>query len=110
MGYKVLIKRPDEKVGHMTWIAGHLENLQTHVEGHIEVVTICTDPRVVVIMNEEGKLKNLEKNFWMGSTPGFRDMIRGTVVVCGVDGEEFANIPIDRPTWKALLKSWGNEV
>lgn len=31
MGYKVLIKRPDEPIGHMTWISGTLKNLQSHV-------------------------------------------------------------------------------
>ena len=34
--------------------------------------------------------------------------IFGTVIACGVDGDEFADIPIDFNEWKALLCEWGN--
>lgn len=106
MGCKVIIKRPDEKIGHMTWIAGHLKNLQTHVEGYIETLTIQGDPKVVLIMNEEGKILGLPENFRIWDA----DVIRGTVVVCGVDGDDFADIPISRQEWKAMLEKWGNDV
>lgn len=107
---KAIIKRPDEKIGHVSYIGDTLKSLQKWVEGYIEVVTISADPPVVMIVNEEGKIRGLEKNFMMGLTPGFQDIIVGTVIVLGVDGEEFADIPISRQQWKTILKGWGNDV
>lgn len=101
---KAIIKRPDEEYGHMTWISNTLENLQRTVGGFIEVVPITNE--AVMIVNEEGKIKNLERNFRFGTT--FPDTIRGEVIICGVDGEEFADIPFDFKAWKNLLKFWGN--
>lgn len=113
MGYKVLIKRPDEKIGHMTWISGTLENLQTHVEGLIEAVPVANDPLVLMIVNENGKIiDGMEENFWFGNPETYRDLVYGTVVVCGVDetGEDFSDIPISRQQWKRMLEDWGNNV
>ena len=106
---KVIIKRPDEKAGHVTSISMTLKNLQKIVEGHIEVLTISKDPKVVMICNEEGKLLDLPKNFRIGG-PIFFDTIRGTVIICGVDGDDFADVPISFAAWKDLLKAWGNEL
>lgn len=103
---KVIIKRPDEKYGHVTNISTSLKNLQKTVDGYIEIVTVLNNPKVVMICNEEGKLKNLQRNFRMGMT--FPDIIRGTVIICGADGDDLADIPIDFDCWKMLLKSWGN--
>lgn len=94
---KALVKRTDEPIGHMTWISNSLENLQKIVDGHIEVVTIR--PGLVLIVNEDGKLRDLPANFRLGG-----DLIVGDVIVCGVDDEEFADIPIDMKTWKKALK------
>ena len=101
---KVIIKRPDEKAGHVTWISDTLENLQTHVEGYIETIPCGSD--AVIICNEEGKIRNLDPNFRYGRT--FPDVICGTVIVCGVDGDEFGDVPFSLQAWKQLLKTWGN--
>lgn len=55
---KAIIKRPDETHGHMTWISNTLENLQRTVGGFIEVVPLTVNS--VMILNEEGKIKNLD--------------------------------------------------
>lgn len=101
---KAIIKRPDEKVGHMTNISPSLKNLQRIVEGPIEIVTIA--PGLVLICNEEGKLRGLEHNFRMGID--FFDVILGEVIICGVDGEDLADIPISFKEWKYYLQAWGN--
>lgn len=104
---QVIIKRPDEKVGHTTIINNTLERLQMIVKGYIEIV----DPHVQgirIICNEEGKLSDLPRNFRMGMT--FPDIIMGTVIVCGVDGEDLADVPIDIGTWKTILRCWGNDI
>ena len=101
---KAIIKRPDEKVGHMTNISPSLKNLQRIVEGPIEIVTIA--PGLVLICNEEGKLRGLERNFRMGID--FFDVILGEAIICGVDGEDLDDIPIDFKQWKYYLQAWGN--
>lgn len=98
---KVLIKRPDEKIGHVCCISSSLENLQRTVEGYIEVCDIGGG--AVMLLNEDAKLKGLEPNFLFGI-----DMIAGTVIVCGREGEEFTDIPISRKLWASILKRWGN--
>lgn len=103
---RVIIKRPDERYGHVTNISHTLENLQKTVEGHIETVTVAAD--TVMICNEEGKILDLPKNFRMGMWP-FSDVIRGTVIIAGVDGEDFCDVPLSFTNWKLLLKTWGND-
>lgn len=73
---KVIIKRPDEKAGHVTNISTSLKNLQKTVEGNIETVVVGEDPKVIMICNEEGKIQKLQKNFRMGGEIFF-DIIRG---------------------------------
>jgi len=101
---RVIIKRPDEKFGHVTNISTRLENLQKTVEGYIETVPLAHN--VTLICNEEGKLRDLEPNFRLGKD--FADVIVGTVIVIGVDGEDFCDVPITFKTWKKLLEEWGN--
>ncbi|HAE45318.1 MAG TPA: hypothetical protein DCG37_06980 [Lachnospiraceae bacterium] len=105
---KVIIKRPDEKAGHVTWISNTLANLQRTVDGPIEVVKIGNSG-LLMICNEEGKIRGLEHNFIAGTVP-FPDIIVGTVILCGQDGEEFGDVPIDMKIWKLMLKKWGNEL
>lgn len=100
---KAIIKRPDEKYGHVTWISNTLKNIQGIVEGYIE--TISCGP-AVIICNEEGKLLKLQHNFIIGEV--FKDMVCGTVIICGRDGDEFSDVPFDMGTWKRMLSQWGN--
>lgn len=100
---KVIIKRPDEAIGHVTNISDTLENLQRTVGGYIETLTILRNPDVVIIMNEDGKLDGSHYNF---KIPG--DQIFGDIIVCGRDGDEFADVPISRQTWNSILLGWGN--
>lgn len=93
---KVVVKRPDEPYGHCTNISNSLKNLQNTVGGYIEVVQLT--PKIIAICNEDGKNLGLEKNF---KIPG--DVLVGTVIICGSDGEEFADLPIDFSTWKKML-------
>ena len=102
---KCIIKRPDEEYGHMTNISDSLKNLQKTVDGPIEITSTAVKG-VVIICNEEGKIRGLPKNFLKGIA--FPDMIVGTVIVCGVDGEELTDIPISFRQWKTMLEAWGN--
>lgn len=81
---RIIMKHPgmDPRVCR---IENELKDLQRAVGGNIETVTIATD--CTIICNEEGKRLSLPPNEVLGM--GFR----GTVLVVGVHGEEFCDIP-----------------
>ncbi len=67
-------------------IENTLEALKTLVGGYIEVVRM--EDNILLICNEEGKLKQLPPNFAMG-----HDVIVGTAVFVSFDGgEDFAGL------------------
>jgi hypothetical protein len=103
MKIKVLIKRPDEEYGHMTWISNTLKNLQSIVGGYIEVTAPKRD--FVIICNEDGKNLGLEPNIFLGG-----DMIVGTIIVCGTKDDEFCNIPITFDRWKRIVDMSGTKL
>ena len=111
MKYRAIIKRPDEEYGHVTHISTSLENLQRTVGGYIEAVTIKTDfgignlAEFVVVCNEEGKLQGLESNCWIEG----HEFV-GTIIIMGVENEEFTDCLIDFKDWKIFMdmeKKWG---
>ena len=106
MNYKmrVLIKRPDEQFGHVCNISNRLENLQRTVGGYIETHTIATSADgkpIILVCNEEGKLKGLEHNFYL-----WDDEIVGTVFLCSAEGDELSDLPLTfgLAEWKKLLE------
>lgn len=106
---KVIIKRPGEKDGREVLIENTLRAFQEAVGGHIEVVPVGHG--AIMICNEEGKILDLQENFRMLREAPFVtafDEIRGTVVICGVDGEEFADVPFSMDLWREILEYWGN--
>ena len=93
---KVIIKRPDEDIGHVTWISNTLKALQEIVGGYIETVTLAED--MVIICNEEGLIKNLPPNCKICG-----HWFVGTIILAGVDGEEFADVPITQQQCQSLF-------
>ena len=87
----VAAKRPGEPPRHV-WMSNSLENFQRYVEGYIETVTLMED--LVIICNEEGRLKGLPYN----CTVCGADFV-GDIVIAGVKGDEFSDLPCD---WKTL--------
>lgn len=77
------------KAPRMETIYNELHTLQRLVDGYIEVCPLAED--MVMIINEEGKLRGLPKNFWMEV---IGDYIVGTAVFVGVDGDEFDDVPV----------------
>lgn len=63
-----------------------LEALQREVGGYIETVTITRDACIVV--NEEGIINDLPFN-----TRLFGLQLFGTILIVGVDGDEFTDLP-----------------
>lgn len=92
---KVIIKRPGEMPEIQT-IPNELEALQTIVGGYIEAVTLATD--LVIICNEEGKLLDLPYNCDICGAS-----FVGTIIFAGINGDEFADVPMDTVAFNVLL-------
>ena len=74
-------------MAYVTNISNTLENLQKTVDGYIETVTLCSD--LVIICNEEGRLKGLPSNCSVAGV----DFV-GTIVFAGIDEDEFCDVPM----------------
>lgn len=81
----VIVKEPGKAPVEIT-IRNELAPLRDLVDGYIEAVP--WDARHVLIVNEEGKLRHMECNFPMRNM----DMIVGTAVWAGVDGEDLTSV------------------
>lgn len=92
--FKCILKRADEPIGHMTWVSDTLRNLQIHVGGYIEAVGVG---EVIVICDEEGRLKGKPYNCTVRGIP-----FVGDIIVCGSDivNGNFDDIPITLKDWK----------
>lgn len=82
---RVIVKEPG-KPAEVREIQNTLEKLQELVGGYIQVVRF--DYESVLICDEEGKLKGYEMNF-----PLWNDVIVGTAVIAGVDGDDLTDVP-----------------
>lgn len=80
---RVIYKKPNEKPYELE-IENTLEKFQELVGGYIEVISVNQDKTVLMVMNEEGRLKELEPNVYISDT-----CIVGNVVFVanGNDGE-----------------------
>ena len=114
---KVIVKRPCDQFGEEATIPNTLKALQETVGGYIETVTL--ENGVVLICNEEGKLRDMPYNFTLRIPPRVTmfEVINelfgqckffGTVIACGAEGDQLADIPIDIREWQSLLCEWGN--
>lgn len=102
MKIKVIIKKPDEEFGRLVEIENELEVFQSIVGGYIETTGY---KNLVIICNEEGKLRGLEPNILLG-----KDMLVGTIIVCGASGDEFSDIPIDFKKWEQIVNMSGTGI
>lgn len=84
------------------WVSNTLENLQTAVGGHIETVTLATD--MCVICDEEGRLKGKPYNCTVYGV----DFV-GDILLVGIKGTEFADLPISFQRAKGVFKSLWND-
>ena len=94
---KVIIKEPGKKP-RSTNISDSLQNLQRTIGGYIEAVPISKD--CVVICDEEGRIKGYP---YCCNICGINFF--GTIIVCGVSGDEFADIAIDFQQAKWMFRT-----
>lgn len=82
---KIYLCKQGERA-EFTEAENELEALQNIVGGYIEVIPLTSD--LVLICNEEGKLKGLKPNRWITG-----DVIHGDFFICGTSGDEFCDVP-----------------
>lgn len=83
-GMRAIIKSPGRRPGVIE-IENSLRAMQTIVGGYIEAVPLTTDS--ALICNEDGIVLGLARNV---DVLGLK--IRGTLLIVGVDGEEFCDL------------------
>lgn len=81
---RVLKKEPGKKARWVE-IENELKPLQEAVGGYLESVTLCED--LVILCDEEGLLKGLPYNCEICGA-----MFLGPILICGVAGEELADL------------------
>lgn len=105
---KCFIKRPDEEYGHVTYISVSLENLQRNVGGYVESVTLIPQvgrkPGMVVLCDEDGRLKNKPFNCTY-----FGISFVGDILVLGYKDGEFCSVPIEWDAHKQLIDDGRNK-
>lgn len=95
----VMIKRPGEAPELDPLFDNDLKAFQEAVGGYIETFTLT--PEIVVVCNEEGKLKRLPYNVTIS-----REDFVGTIVVAGITEDEFTSLRAAAvPLVRALLGS-----
>ena len=103
MKIRAIVKRPDELYGHVCNISNSLENLQKIVGGYIETVYLTDE--VVIICNEEGKLQHLPFNMNLHG-----DELVGTIIVCGIEGDELSDLTISFDDWKYVVNQFNFDI
>lgn len=91
---KVIRKKPG-MAPELVEIENSLESLQAEVDGYIECITLWEN--MVLICDEEGLLKDKPVNRYIGWS------FAGTVLVVGVDGEEFCDVPVTDALMRRLI-------
>ena len=86
---KVLIVEP-RQTPRRADIPHTLRDMQQTVGGYIEIIRPFDDP-VVLVCDEEGKLKGYELNRYIAG----KDIIAGTFFICGLGAEDFTDLPDD---------------
>lgn len=102
MKIKAIIKKPEDEFGRLVEIENELQVFQNIVGGYIETTGY---KNLVIICNEEGKLRGLQPNIVLG-----RDMLVGTIIVCGASGDEFSDVPIDMRKWEQIVNMSGTRI
>lgn len=93
---RAIIKLPLQ-VPHVEWVENKLKTFQGIVGGYIE--TVLVNGGIVIICNEEGRLRGLEDNC---SIVGV-DFV-GPICVVGRKGDEFANCPLSLPDFRKIIE------
>ncbi len=98
---RVIVKEPG-RPGKEVMVPNDITSFWKLVGGYIEVHAYNED--TLIVMNEEGKLRELAPNFFWGG-----DLIVGPVVFVGTDGEDFADCQLTMEAYREQIEKniWG---
>ena len=97
---RILFKAPGE-APHTMIIPHELDVMQQLVGGYIETVPLGED--IVIICNEEGKIKGLPANFYVEAID---DIIVGNAFFCKAGVEDFTDISENDAKWICKRLGW----
>lgn len=100
---RVIVKEPNEKIGHFEDIENDINEFQRLVHGYIEAVRL-SDQWDWVLVNEEGLLFELEPQNCLIDGMAYV----GTVVVVG-DGQDFTDVRLSLEEWAEMLEDYDDE-
>lgn len=107
---RVIIKRPDEKIGHIANINTDKENIEKHIGGAYMVhILFDSEDGQVGIIYKTAPTEDDAVNMVYGSFP-FRKLVKGTAIVCelAANGDLIDLRALTKQQWETLLKKWGN--
>ena len=91
---KVIRKQPG-KMPEVIDVENDADAIRAELDGFIEAVTIAED--LAILCDEEARIKGKETNIAM---KGLGVDFCGTILIVGVDGEEFCDVPkLDAVLW-----------
>lgn len=74
----------------ISWIDNDLAEFQKYVDGYIETVPLAGTPGILLIVNEEGKLRGMQPNIINGG-----DVLVGPVMAVRAGSEDFISLTDD---------------
>lgn len=93
----IVLKKEPGKDPVLTDIDNTLEAFQKSVGGYIETVTLTEE--LAIVCNEEGRIQSLPYNCTVMNAD-----FCGTILIAGIDGDEFTDVPTTATTAKFLSK------
>ena len=86
---RVVVKKA-RKPAEIKWIENELETYNEIVGGWIETFGLTDE--ILIVLNEEGKIKGLEPNVAIPCHGGMTEYIVGDIVFVSVDGQDFGGL------------------
>ena len=93
-----VLKYAVNKAPELIEIENGLEAMQSEVDGYIETVTFPS-VNVVLVCNEEGKVKNYPMNAMIEDGTMIRHIIHGDFFVCSFEGDVFSDVAAEAVLW-----------
>lgn len=86
---RVVVKKA-RKPAEIKWIENELETYNEIVGGWIETFGLTDE--ILIVLNEEGKIKGLEPNLVIPCHGGMKEYIVGDVVFVSIGGQDFGGL------------------
>ncbi|GAA0092953.1 hypothetical protein UT300009_29830 [Paraclostridium bifermentans] len=85
-----LVEKKVGELGVVRDLPNTLDTFQEIVGGYIEVFSLTDE--IMIVLNEEGKVRELEPNIEIPYRSGYTEVIVGNIAFVSSDGEDFASL------------------